>query len=73
MNGHAFQCHEEHTDPKQFAKTLKILGKYIAMNMKKCPGDMAALTHHLKPPTIATPTLAIDGTLGGTAKPQLNF
>jgi len=46
MNGHVFQCFNERDDKKQFAKTVEILGEYMAKNLK-FPGDLAPLTRDL--------------------------
>ena len=54
MNGHVFQCFNECNDKKQFSKTVKAVGEYIAKKLKY-PGDMDSLTKDLVLPTIPKP------------------
>jgi hypothetical protein len=35
MNGHVFECYEEHTDRHQFTRTLNMLGEYADKNLKE--------------------------------------
>jgi hypothetical protein len=34
MNGNVFECHEEQTDRRQYAKTLEALQGYVKKNLK---------------------------------------
>ena len=56
MNGHVFQCFNETAISNQFAKTVEVLGEYIAKHVK-FPGDMSSLTEHLTQPTLTTPVI----------------
>lgn len=42
MNGHVFQCYDEHEDRRQYSKTLEALQTYIKKTLK-FPEDMAPL------------------------------
>ena len=42
MNGHVFECHDEHSDRRQYAKTVDALREYAMKNLK-FPEDLATL------------------------------
>ena len=42
MNGHTFQCYDEQSDRRQFAKTLDALHGYVMTTLKN-PDDLAPL------------------------------
>ncbi|KAL7574570.1 hypothetical protein ACA910_015920 [Epithemia clementina (nom. ined.)] len=54
MNGHVFQCFNESTEKKQFARTLEVLGEYAAKNMDYA-GDLNPLFKSLEKPTLTPP------------------
>jgi hypothetical protein len=55
MNGNVFQCFEEQTDRRQFAKTWEALGAYVAKTIKQ-NDDLAPLFEEdMKAPVLAKP------------------
>ena len=55
MNGNVFQCFEEQTDRRQFAKTWEALGAYVAKTIKQ-NDDLAPLfEENMKAPVLAKP------------------